>query len=68
MHQKYDQTPRTYVKVRADESAGSLSFDRQMIGIGGASHLPVPETVQEQVRSLSHGMVRVFIQEYFFLF
>ncbi len=68
MHQKYDQTPRTYVKVRADESAGSLSFDRQMIGIGGASHLPVPETVQEQVRSLSHRMVRVFIQEYFFAY
>lgn len=68
MKQKYDSLERMRIDVDAAYKQGSLDYNRQMIGIGGASHLPVPESIRTHIRALKHNMVRVFLQEYFFIY
>lgn len=68
MKQKYDQLARRRIDIDAAYRQGRLSYDRQMIGIGGASHLPVPESIRPHIGALKHRMVRVFLQEYFFIY
>ena len=46
MKQKYDSLERMRIDVDAAYKQGSLDYNRQMIGIGGASHLPVPESIR----------------------
>lgn len=36
--------------------------------MGGANRMPVPESIRPRVKALGHRMVRVFLQEYFFIY
>jgi hypothetical protein len=68
MHQKYDALARKVIGIDAEKTEGTLDYERAMIGIGGANSAPVPEKARKPVADLSHRMVRVFLQEYFFIY
>lgn len=68
MKHKYDGLPVEQIQLNARESLGALDYGRQMIGVGGANRMPVPESIRPRVKALGHRMVRVFLQEYFFIY
>lgn len=68
MHQKYDSLPRKVVSVDAGQTLGPLDYSRQMIGIGGMNSLPIPQSVREPIAKVGPNMIRVFLQEYFFIY
>ena len=68
MRQKYDDLPCSAVRLRGDAVCGTLDYDRQMIGIGGASPAPIPGRVRPAMRVLGKRLIRVFLQEYFFVY
>lgn len=68
MHHKYDLIERSTVSVHCERQSGVLDYGRQMIGIGGSNACPIPEPVRKPVAELGHCMIRVFLQEYFFIY
>ena len=68
MNQKYDSLKMIRAQVQADRAQGMLDYHRQMVGIGGSNAAPMPEPVRKPVAALKRKMVRVFLQEYFFVY
>ena len=68
MHFKFDKMPRKDLTVNFDRPIGELTYERQMVGIGGANVCPIPENIIQPIKDLENKMIRVFLQEYFFVY
>lgn len=62
-------TAMTNVKAHVDfaDITGSMDFKNHMVGIGGVNSLPMPQKVVEGIAKLKPAMIRIFIQEFFFI-
>ena len=56
------------VRVNAGEDAGPLELWRQGTGHGGINSLPLPDRVSGGIRKLHPRLIRIFIQEFFFIY
>lgn len=68
MNHKYDELPKKVLTVNFDQVVGELDYSRQMVGIGGANVSPIPENIIQPIKDLENNMIRVFLQEYFFVY
>ena len=57
------------VKAHVDfaEVIGTMDFRNHEFGIGGVNSHPMPQKVAEGTAKLKPGMIRIFIQEFFFI-
>jgi xylan 1,4-beta-xylosidase len=60
--------PRRNVRIHADQEQGPFEWWRNTIGDGGICHLPLPERVIQGAKKLQPRLIRVFIQEFFFVY
>ncbi len=61
----FSSLKRTGIFVNAAEHAKDAELWRQGIGLGGASHEPLPPKVVNGLRLLRPRLIRIFLQEYF---
>ena len=62
-----DGLPRSTVGVNAAMEIGHLELRRHSIGHGGVNPLPLPDVVVEGARQLQLPLIRVSLQEFFFI-
>ena len=57
------------IKAHVDfaETVGKIDFTNHSFGIGGVNPMPMPLKVAEGTAKLKPGMIRIFIQEFFFI-
>ena len=62
-------TMMTHVKANIDFAvvSGTLDFKNHTAGIGGVNSSPMPQLVAEGMAKLKPDMIRIFIQEFFFI-
>ncbi len=60
--------PNVNVAVDVQAVQGPLEAWRHSLGHGGINPLPLPETIVEGVRRLRPRLIRIFLQEYFFIY
>ena len=62
-------TAMTNVKAHVDfaDITGSMDFKNHMVGIGGVNSQPMPQKVAAGTAKLKPVMIRIFIQEFFFI-
>ena len=46
---------------------GKMDFKNHSFGIGGVNSMPMPQKVAEGTAKLKPAMIRIFIQEFFFI-
>ncbi len=64
----YSALPVDEVTVSRDQVSGPFEWWRLSIGHGGVNSLPLPEKVIRGVRKLSPKLIRIFIQEFFYIY
>lgn len=68
MYSHFLSIPRRKVSVHARKEKGPFEWWRHTIGDGGINHRPLPDRVIEGARKLNPRLVRIFIQEFFFIY
>jgi xylan 1,4-beta-xylosidase len=68
LNSKYLKLPIHNVTVDVHPPLGKLECWRHSVGQGGVNPLPLPPKVIEGVKKLRPRLVRVFIQEFFFIY
>ncbi|MCL2059633.1 MAG: hypothetical protein FWH01_11370 [Oscillospiraceae bacterium] len=63
----YTRMPNVKVRVDFGESAGVVDFKKHSSGIGGVNPLPMSGRMIEAAARLKPAMIRIFIQEFFFI-
>ena len=64
---KYTTLKNVKAHVDFAEQIGILDFTNHMFGIGGVNSAPMPQKVAEGTAKLKPAMIRIFIQEFFFI-
>ena len=67
--QKDKYTALKNIKAHVDfgETIRTMDFTQHSFGIGGVNPMPMPQKVVEGVGKLKPNMIRIFIQEFFFI-
>ena len=68
MKTKFSQTERRDVTIDFAKTQGPLNYRNHTFGIGGINALPMPEGVSNGVRNLKPRFIRIFLQEFFFIY
>ncbi len=68
MNSHFLNLPICDVAVDVQRSMGKLEWWRHSVGQGGVNSLPLPTKVVEGIQKLRPRLVRVFIQEFFFIY
>ena len=64
---KYTQLKNSKANVDFADVVGKIDFKNHSFGIGGVNPMPMPEKVAEGASKLKPALIRIFIQEFFFL-
>lgn len=64
----YNKLPRRDVKVSADQILGTFEWWRYSVGDGGVNSHPLPKKAIMGAKLLSPKLIRVFIQEFFYVY
>ena len=67
MNDRYMQMKNVEVGVDFADAVGKLCFRKHSFGIGGVNPAPMPDKVAKGTQKLRPGMLRIFIQEFFFI-
>ena len=68
MNDKYTQMKNIKANVDFSEIIGKIDFKfRHSFGIGGVNPAPMPEKAVKGTAKLKPGLIRIFIQEFFFI-
>ena len=68
MNDKYMQMKNVKASIDFAEIIGKMDFkSRHSFGIGGVNPAPMPEKVVRGTAKLKPGLIRIFIQEFFFI-
>ena len=67
MKDKYMTMPNIKANVDFGEIIGRINFKNHSFGIGGVNPAPMPERIVKGMSKLKPGLVRIFIQEFFFI-
>jgi len=69
MKDKFTDMPRKKANIdfATDKILGELCFDNHSYGIGGVNSMPMPESVVNGMKRLKPKLIRIFIQEFFFI-
>jgi len=68
MLDKYTTMQRREMTVDWAKDAGCLDMRYHTIGIGGVHHMPAPKPVVEHTAALKPGLIRIFLQEFFYVY
>jgi len=64
---KYTMLKHVKAQVDFSEVIGKMDFKNHTFGIGGVNPMPMPQKVAEGVAKLKPDIIRIFIQEFFFI-
>ena len=67
MNDKYTSMKNVKANVDFAESIGKMDFNNHSFGIGGVNPAPMPEKVVKGTAKLKPKLIRIFIQEFFFI-
>ena len=67
MNDKYTQIKNVKAHIDFAETTGHIDFRNHSFGIGGGNPAPMPEKVVQGTAKLKPGLIRIFIQEFFFI-
>jgi len=68
MKTKFSQMESREVTVDFTKPQGQFSFRNHSFGIGGINSLPMPEKVTQGMKTLQPKLIRIFLQEFFFVY
>ena len=68
MKTKFSGMEKREVSVQFDKTQGALCYRNHSFGIGGINSLPIPARVVDGVKKLKPKMIRIFLQEFFFIY
>jgi len=68
MKTKYTGLENHEVTVDFNNSLGEISYRDHSFGIGGINTLPMPDKVVSGIKKLKPKLIRIFIQEFFFIY
>lgn len=64
----YNRLPRRQVKVLKNQVIGPFEWWRHSVGHGGVNSYPLPQKVVQGAKLLSSKLIRIFIQEFFYVY
>jgi len=68
MRDKYTSMKNVKANINFDKIIGKIDFkSRHSFGIGGVNPAPMPEEVVKGIAKLKPNLIRIFIQEFFFI-
>jgi len=69
LYAKDDYTVLKNSKAHVDfaDVTGTVDFKNHSFGIGGVNPMPMPQNVAEGIAKLKPNLIRIFIQEFFFI-
>ena len=67
MRDKYMQMKNVKAQVDFSDVKGLMDFKNHSLGIGGVNPAPMPPKVVEGTAKLKPNLIRIFIQEFFFI-
>ena len=68
MKTKFSEMARTEISVDFNSNQGPLCYRSHSFGIGGINSLPIPAKVVSGIGRLKPKMIRIFLQEFFFIY
>jgi len=68
MKTKFSEMEKREIVVDYKKTEGALCYRHHSIGVGGINHLPLPAPVVNGTRRLKPKLVRIFLQEFFFVY
>lgn len=67
MKDNFTDVQRNKVYVDFSENCGTICFKNHSFGVGGVNSMPMPENIISGVQKLQPRLIRIFIQEFFFI-
>lgn len=64
---RFSDMPHSKAFVDFSQITGELCFKRHSYGVGGVNSMPMPDKVIRGMRELNPGLIRIFIQEFFYI-
>jgi len=64
---KYTTLKNIKANIDFANKTGEMDFKKHTFGIGGVNPMPMPQKVAEGIAKLKPGIIRIFIQEFFFI-
>ena len=64
---KYTTLKNCKVNIDFADVIGEIDFKNHSVGIGGVNPMPMPQKVAEGAATLKPPLIRIFIQEFFFI-
>jgi len=68
MIDRFTDLPRRSLTVDFAKGEGALDFRKHSFGLGGLMSAPAPRKIVKRVSKLKPRMIRIFLQEYFYLY
>ncbi|MDR0474206.1 MAG: hypothetical protein LBH43_11110 [Treponema sp.] len=68
MKTKFTSMEKQEIIVKCHETLGYLSYQNHSFGIGGVNSLPIPPRVSSGIKALKPKLVRIFLQEFFYIY
>lgn len=67
MRDKYNSMKNVKANIDYAEVIAKMDFKNHSFGIGGVNPAPMPEKIVKGMAKLKPGLIRIFIQEFFFI-
>lgn len=67
MIDKFTNMPHCKTHVDFSKNIGQLCFKNHSFGIGGVNSMPIPDKVVSGMKKLKPKVIRIFIQEFFYI-
>ena len=67
MNDKYTRLKNVKANINFAEVTGQIDFKNHSFGIGGVNPAPMPDKIIKGMAKLKPGLIRIFIQEFFFI-
>jgi len=64
---RYTELKNVKANIDFADVIGTMDFKNHSFGIGGVNPMPMPQKVAEGMSKLKPAMIRIFIQEFFFI-
>jgi len=68
MKTKFTEMENREIIVDFNQTLGEVSYHDHSFGIGGINTLPMPEKIIDGIKALKPKLIRIFIQEFFFIY
>jgi len=68
MQDKFSEMPKRDLSVDWAQDLGALDMRKHSFGIGGINPMPAPQAVVGATAALKPRMIRIFIQEFFYIY